>query len=86
MKLYQVLYQSDEEEIENNIFHLAPLDMCRPGHHCGCFDRGTMVICDHMFTETEDVGIAEDKVNMLQQQGVIRVWIKEINKPVVVRK
>ena len=85
-KIYQVIYQSDEEDIERNIFHLAPLDMCCPGHHCGCFDKGEMDICDHMFTETKDISIAEDKVNMLNQQGVRRVWIKELNKPVIVTK
>lgn len=79
MKMYQVIYQDDQEDIDRDNFHIAVLEMCRESRNCGCFKEKRMDSCDYMFTETENIAIAEDKVRILREQGCRRAWIKPVN-------
>jgi hypothetical protein len=81
---YEVIYQ-DEDDIRDNQFRIATLTMCDANRNCGCFKKGQMDTCDYMFTNTEDLAIAEDKYKMLMKEGYKHVWIKDTTKGVIVR-
>ena len=82
---YEVLYQ-DEDDIQKDRFGIAPLDMCGPHRNCGCLKEGHMDTCDHTFTDTTDIAIAEDKYNDLVSKGYRRVWIRERGSPVIIKQ
>lgn len=79
---YEVVYQ-DEEDIKANRFCFATLELCTKQRNCGCAKTNTMDICSNMYTNTEDITIAEDKVKTLRAQGYARVWIKQTNRGLI---
>lgn len=81
---YEVIYQ-DEDDIKANRFYIATLEMCSGHRNCGCLAKGEMDSCDYMFTNTEDLAVAEVKWRMLIDEGYKHVWIKDTTKGVIVR-
>lgn len=72
--------ETDKEAPDYGEWNSIAIEMCRPSRHCGCYDKGKLDDCDHMFFETEHLDIAQYKAEQLEKSGaVVRIRNNKYN-------